>query len=117
MERKRFREFLYEPEQVAPITEELVNKGFAVGQQARFASKRSALHSLISKAQNDLAAVTRSSDQSDKINALAAALEILAGAIDYQADLLNHILNVAVADVLLSDDVGNALKKVLVQRR
>lgn len=117
MKRQSFKEFLRQSAKEKELSEEMVGKGFAVGQQARFASKRTALHSQLSKAQNNFADATRSSDLAEKIDALAGGFQLLAAAIDQQGDLLNHILNVSVADVLLSDDVGTALKKHLAQRR
>lgn len=116
MKVERFKTFLREEPQ-SVIAEELVNKGFALGQQARFGSKKATLNAQIARAQSDLDAAARIADLSDKVDALAKGLQSLAAAIGLQGELLQHIINVAVADVVLSDDIGNAVKKALSQRR
>ena len=117
MERKSFKQFLRSKEQPASITEELVNKGFAVGQQARFQSKKTSLKSALSKARSEWSVAIQAGDASKKIDALAVGLQNLADAIELQGELLNHIINVSVANVLMSDDVGTVVKKALAQRR
>ncbi len=116
MKIERFKTFLREHRQPL-LNEEAVNKGFVLGQQVRFNSKKSALNSQLSKAKNDLGTAARSADLSEKVDALAEGLQNLATVIGLQVELLQHVMNVAVADVLLSDDVGNAVKKALGQRR
>lgn len=113
---ERFKTFIREQEQIV-IGEELVQKGFAIGQQARFSSAKATLNSQVARARSDLDAAARIAELSDKVDALAKGLQSLAAAIGLQGELLQHIINVAVADVVLSDDVGNAVKKALSQRR
>lgn len=114
--RKSFQEYLGNPD-LECINEGLFNKGFAIAQQVRFNSNKTALKSLLSKVHYELNEVLHSDDTAEKLNRLAKGLLAVGDALQVQAEMLNNIINVTVVDAVLTDDADAAVKKAFDQRR
>jgi uncharacterized phage infection (PIP) family protein YhgE len=112
---KRFSTFLKELNTNGKQLEEssAFGKGYALGQQARFASVKSKLTSLASELEQvaNSGKSARSSD--DKLNTLFDSQAVLADLLKTQSELLTHIMYVAVSGVLLSDNLPKTVRQVI----
>jgi hypothetical protein len=103
--RKSFAEHLRNQDQTEPLQESLFSKGYAIGQQARFNSTKSQLKSALSRVDTAARAAKMSTDLELKLNHFADAAHHLSDAIILQAEMMKNVMNVAVANTLLADDL------------
>lgn len=103
--RKSFAEHLKNQDDIEPIQESLLSKGFAIGQQGRFNSTQSQLKSKVSKVDAAARAAKMSTELEEKLNHFAEVAHHLSDAIILQSELMKNVMNVAVANTRLADDL------------
>ena len=106
------KEYIQETEQ-EPISESLIGKGFAIGQQRKHAANKTKLQSVASRIQST-AKKGISEDDPDKRSELLFSLFIdLASALKIASEMSANAVNVSTAGVLFAESVQKQLAKAL----
>ena len=95
------------------ISEDLLSKAYALSQNLRHNSVSQHIGSACSKIEANLTQAKRESDVVDKIDSLLDALLALAQVLRLQNEQSTLVKNVAVASVVLADDLNKTLEKQL----
>lgn len=111
MKPKSLKEFMSEDAKRNILNESLVNKAYAIAQNSQHNSTRQKISSLRSNARSLISRLKSEEDLEQKINILADVFEQFVFVLDLMSDLSSNVKNIAIADVILSDDLTKTIQK------
>lgn len=95
----------------------LLGKGFALGQQSRATAVKQRIEGIDNQIQSTINSARSADDLSKKIDYLLQTISLLSKSIRAENEFSTHIMNVAVADALLSDDLNTVIQKQFEKNR
>jgi hypothetical protein len=109
--RSTFKDYLHNSKE--PITESIVGKGFAIGQQRAHASNKTKLLSVLSRIQSNAKKGQSEDDDNERFELLFTLFFDLATALKIAADLSSNSINVSTVGVLDTESVKKELERAI----